>query len=383
MPASGQGHAWTLKCVKVGVGIVKSEMLKTPRALGPASMPSLVRFNSVYYLCGVFRLFNFFPLREGCPAQSRIFIMAKGNMLLGYARGKVGDLVFTRRNGEQVTRPRVRVVYNPKSEGQQIQRMIFASVIAAYSRCKSICDHSFEGVKYGADSQAKFMSENLKRLRAFYPKDQDPTNRPIDSMAFVLPNDKAMAGAGLIIARGSIPAPEANVNASGVLSSFGTGADDEHQTGKVLEGLGAMPGDQITACAIRSIGNGYVFAKSRYVVKADATENELEDPWNPDGTGGIFDADKTEVNPNVEIFVGDVTLGNPIRVSNLKDDIVAAAIIISRRDESGNWLRSDAILYNASDEPAFYSAAYALPYWQFSGTDIATDDPHYLNNADI
>lgn len=309
--------------------------------------------------------------------------MAKGNMLLGYARGKVGDLVFTRRNGEQVTRPRVRVVNNPKTEGQQIQRMIFASVIAAYSRMKSICDHSFEGVKYGADSQAKFMSENLKRLRAFYPKDQDPNNKPIDSMAFVLPNDKAMAGAGLIIARGSIPAPEAKVNAAGVLTGFGNGADEEHSTGSVLEGLGAQPGDQITACALRSIGNGYAFAKSRYVVRADATANELEDPWNSDGTGGIFDADKTEVNPNVTIVVDDTGVDYPIAVYNVKDDIVAAAIIISRRDESGNWLRSDAILYNATDEAAFYSAAYALPYWQFSGTDIATDDPHYLNNADI
>ena len=367
-------------------------MLKTHRRRRAASLPSIVRFNSLYYLCGDFMMFNFSPLREGCPAQlpgtiarhnPALIIMAKGNMLLGYARGKVGDLVFTRRNGEQVTRPRVRVVNNPKTEGQQIQRMIFASVIAAYSRMKSICDHSFEGVKYGADSQAKFMSENLKRLRAFYPKDQDPTNKPVDSMAFVLPNDKAMAGAGLIIARGSIPAPEANVNASGVLSSFGAGADDDHYTGSVLEGLGAMPGDQITACALRSIGNGYAFAKSRYVVKADATADELETTWNPDGTSAVFDADKTEVNPNVEIFVGDVTLGNPIRVSNLKNDIVAAAIIISRRDESGNWLRSDAILYNATDEAAFYSAAYALPYWQFSGTDIVTDDTHYLNNADI
>lgn len=300
-------------------------------------------------------------------------------MLLGMARGKVGDLVFTRRNGEQVTRPRVRVVNNPKTEGQQIQRMIFASVIAAYSRCKSICDHSFEGVKYGADSQAKFMSENLKRLRAFYPKDQDPNNRPVDSMAFVLPNDKAMAGAGLIIARGSIPAPEPQIDDNGKLIGFGE-ADDQGTTGAVLEGLGAVAGDQITACALRSIGGGYAFAKSRYVVRADASASELNTPWNSEGTGGVFDADKTEVNPNVTILVGG---NNVIRVSNLKDDIVAAAIIISRRDESGNWLRSDAILYNATDEAAFYSAAYALPYWQFSGTDIATDDPHYLNNADI
>lgn len=308
--------------------------------------------------------------------------MAKGNMLLGYARGKVGDLVFTRRNGEQVTRPRVRVVNNPKTVGQMIQRMIFASVIAAYSRMKSICDHSFEGVKYGADSQAMFMSENLKRLRAYYPKDQDPTNKPIDTMAFVLPNDIAMAGAGLIIARGSIPAPEAKTDANGVLQGFGSGADDEHTIGSVLEGLGAMPGDQLTACALRSVGNGYVFTKSRYVVRADATDNELSDPWDASGSSTVFDLDKTEVTGNAEIIVGDTSLANPIKVSNLKDDVVAAAIIISRKDGE-KWLRSDAILYNATDEAAFYSAAFALPYWQFSGTDIATDDPRYLNNADI
>ena len=48
-----------------------------------------------------------------------------------------------------------------------IQRMIFATIVAAYARMKSITDHSFEGVAYGAKSQQKFMSENLKRLRAF------------------------------------------------------------------------------------------------------------------------------------------------------------------------------------------------------------------------
>ena len=52
---------------------VKSEMLKTHRRRRPASLPYIVRFNSVYYLCGVFRLFNFSPLRVGCTAQTRIY----------------------------------------------------------------------------------------------------------------------------------------------------------------------------------------------------------------------------------------------------------------------------------------------------------------------
>lgn len=308
--------------------------------------------------------------------------MAKGNMLLGYARGKVGDLVFTRRNGEQVTRPRVRVVNNPKTEGQMIQRMIFASVIAAYTRMKSICDHSFEGVKYGADSQAKFMSENLRRLRAFYPTSADPTAlaqiQPVNGMAFSLPNDRAAAGTGLIIARGSLAAPTPAVSAAGVLQGFGQ-APEDIKISSVLAALGAVPGDQITVVGLLDLGDGYHFVKSRYVVDVNATAAQLAEEWTASGTAAAFDAEKT--------IVGTLKLNAAANSqSTVEDDSgeeVAVGIIISRKDESGNWLRSDAILYNTLDDAPQYQADYALPYWQFNGTDIVTDNLRYLNNADI
>lgn len=307
-------------------------------------------------------------------------------MLLGYARGKVGDLVFTRRNGEQVTRPRVRVVNNPKTDGQMIQRMIFASVIAAYSRMKSICDHSWEGVKYGADTQARFMSENLKRLRAFYPTSADPEALaeidPYKAMAFAIPNDIAQSGVGLIIAKGRLTAPAPVADANGVLIGFGIGADDDHSIIRVLESLGAQKGDQITAVALRDTGNGLIFDKSRYVVNADATNEQLRAQWNGNASADAFDHDKSQVG-DVKIFVSDPSAGNLPNVGTDGDDVIAAAIIISRKNESGKWLRSDAVLYCTTDEGAFYSAHYALPYWQYQATDIVTDDPHYLNNADI
>lgn len=65
--ASEQGHACTrLNHVKMVSRNVKSEMLKTHRRRRPTSPMVLVRLNSVYYLCDVFRLFNFSPLRVGC-----------------------------------------------------------------------------------------------------------------------------------------------------------------------------------------------------------------------------------------------------------------------------------------------------------------------------
>ena len=91
--------------------------------------------------------------------------MGKGNLLQGMGRGKLGDTVFYRQNGSQMFRVRNRMVKNPKSTGQQIQRSLMATVTKAYSQLRVICDHSFENVAYGAASQSFFVKKNLDLLR--------------------------------------------------------------------------------------------------------------------------------------------------------------------------------------------------------------------------
>lgn len=86
-------------------------------------------------------------------------------MLLGYARGKVGDLVFTRIDGEQVTRPRNRHPANPRTNKQLVQRAVMATVMAAYSAGREIFDHSFQGYSVGAGCQRRFLSLNANALR--------------------------------------------------------------------------------------------------------------------------------------------------------------------------------------------------------------------------
>lgn len=308
--------------------------------------------------------------------------MGKGNMFLGQVRGSVGDVTFWVGNGQQISRVRRRQIGNPRSTGQQIQRMIFASVAAAYSRMKSITDHSFEGVKYGADSQARFMVENLKRLRVYYPTSADPTKlakiKPVDGMAFSLPNDRAAAGAGLIIAKGSLPAPSAAISAAGVLTGFGL-APENIKISSVLAALGAVPGDQITIVGLLNLGNGYHFVKSRYVVDVNATAEQLAAEWTASGSAAAFDASKTDVGT----LKLNVAANAQSTIEDESGEEVAVGIIISRRDESGKWLRSDAILYNTLDEAPQYQADYALPYWEMSGTDIETLNKRYLNNADV
>lgn len=91
--------------------------------------------------------------------------MGKGNLLQGMGRGKLGDTVFYRAMGSQMFRVRNRVVKNPKSVGQQIQRSLMATVTKAYSQLQVICNHSFENVAYGAASQSYFVKRNLDLLR--------------------------------------------------------------------------------------------------------------------------------------------------------------------------------------------------------------------------
>lgn len=91
--------------------------------------------------------------------------MGKGNLLQGMGRGKLGDTVFYRAMGSQMFRVRNRIVKNPKSVGQQIQRSLMATVTKAYSQLQVICNHSFENVAYGAASQSYFVKKNLELLR--------------------------------------------------------------------------------------------------------------------------------------------------------------------------------------------------------------------------
>lgn len=82
-------------------------------------------------------------------------------MLLGYARGKVGSLVFARRLGQQITRAYNKTPKDASTKSQVQQRVRMANVIAMYRAVKRIADHSFEGVKPGQTSYNLFVKSNL------------------------------------------------------------------------------------------------------------------------------------------------------------------------------------------------------------------------------
>ena len=92
-------------------------------------------------------------------------------MLLGYARGKVGDLVFSRRLGQQVTKAYNPSPLNPKTKAQMAQRTKLASLVAAYRAMRVILDHSFTNRREGQTSYNVFVSSNMA-IAPFLSKQQ-------------------------------------------------------------------------------------------------------------------------------------------------------------------------------------------------------------------
>lgn len=90
--------------------------------------------------------------------------MSKGNMLLGYARGKVGDVVFSRVKGQQITKARNRRPANPRTYLQMYQRALFASSVLFYQFARAnFFKFAFEDKGYHESDYNAFMRHNVNR----------------------------------------------------------------------------------------------------------------------------------------------------------------------------------------------------------------------------
>lgn len=129
--------------------------------------------------------------------------MSKGNLFQGQGRGKVGDVVFTVRNGEQVGRVRNRHPYNPRSPRQLVQRAIMATVSLAYSAGREIFDHSFEGFAAGDACARYFLKQNARKLRSDIAQQLNLSPQEATA-ACVAPNAKFTCPNEYMVSKGSL-----------------------------------------------------------------------------------------------------------------------------------------------------------------------------------
>lgn len=161
-------------------------------------------------------------------------------MLLGYARGKVGDLVFARRLGQQTTRAYNSNPKDAKTRSQVTQRVKMANVIAMYRALKNICNHSFEGLNAGQTPYSAFVKANLTGNKVSLTK---------EAASF-----GACVVAPYLISRGSLPSiqvegtgADAVTNiAVGNLTISGTTTIGQFADALVANNAGIEYGDQLT-----------------------------------------------------------------------------------------------------------------------------------------
>lgn len=103
----------------------------------------------------------------GQPLRLYNNIMATGNPLLGTLRRSVGDVTFYRRNGEQVSRARIRKIANPRSDAQTISRLALSTATKTAQHLRNLVNHSFQGIKYGQTSVNHFTSMLAKEVRSY------------------------------------------------------------------------------------------------------------------------------------------------------------------------------------------------------------------------
>lgn len=304
--------------------------------------------------------------------------MAKGNLLLGMGRGKLGDIVLSRAYGQQISRARAKVVKNPKTKGQQVQRIILATVTKAYSQMKSIVNHSWQGVSYGAASMNKFNSLNMDFLRnqlAAFGLDNDSQN-PSDWALFITPQNQLAVPNRWAISRGTLPTIDFSPKGDNLeeIYAFNIGGesltfDSAPSYEEFASRLGIAIGDQLTLCIIDVTGQ---FKYARFICAANDGDNTAvitnTAKWNERNVGIVVDYSQSLVTFAVE-GQGD-------------DDIfpVAAGLILSRK-QGTTWQRSnsDMQIWNIDYAGVGESMNDALYDLETGSLDFAS--PYYLNNA--
>lgn len=303
-------------------------------------------------------------------------------MLLGHARGKVGDLVFSRTNGQQVVRARASVVKNPQTEAQMIQRILLNTVIQAYSRMSEICDHSFEGIPVGQQSMGVFMRRNLAQLRQYVADGVNVLGYTFDDLyAFAPLGTNEFTMNPFVISAGSLPSvtiTDISAVNGAKIAVVAAGATLTYED--VITSLGLQRGDQLTFISQEAwTDRRAAFNYARVIL----------DPRDANGAALPLDTaflSGTAINmPNPRNEGAEITYAyaNGSLTFNRSDNAqFGAAVIVSRQKSDGSWLRSNTSITLVDGVAQLVNSRSLQECLDlFTAGSIDTVNPLYLNNA--
>lgn len=285
--------------------------------------------------------------------------MSKGNLLLGQARGRVGDVVFTRIDGEQVARSRNRAPKNPQTPIQLLQRSIMKTNSLGYSMFRDIADHAFQGKAQGTECQSEFSRLNIAAMRAELAQlinDNDPEEiLSSQEFNFSSKGDSLPVLREYILSSGTLTPIQLRVLSDGFMwleHQFEEAIDVTTMTyADLVSYLGVQKGDQLTFCFVyiddkeeTPFLNRFVY--SRVILEpddGDMTKTVFETTLgvtriNPAYANKRNDGDVCFVYDNQYLMLRGASSDSEW-TANKSVTLVGAAVIVSRQT-GGVWQRS-------------------------------------------
>ncbi|MBR6432299.1 MAG: hypothetical protein IKS64_05540 [Muribaculaceae bacterium] len=304
--------------------------------------------------------------------------MSQMNQEMYGASGKCGNKTYYQRDGKTIGRIIV-TPKNPKSDAQTLQRILVKVVGMVYAMLKAICNHSFEGFSNGAKCAERFRSLNLRYLRERATALQQSGQSLAQFYQFAPLQSGLCTPFAAIISQGHLPKVRVGIDAEGghvayVNTPGRTYAD-------FVKAWGLQRGDQVSFVTVQKNEGEYEAYLARIVLN----------PRNDDGSGapmsteivdseGEFPCSNWKNRLNFSTFEFDTDHFNFVLGNG--GIVVAAGIIISRKDKSGDWFRSNCqlVLNEAGFGSDLCSLAEAVES-SYVSSDIDMESELYLNNA--
>lgn len=272
-----------------------------------------------------------------------------------------------------------RHVKNPKTTAQTLQRVLVKVVAFAYAMLKSICSHSFEGVSNGFQCMNMFKKVNLKDLRERAATLQNSGQNLRQYYQFMPLQSNKWTPFAAIISQGHLPEVKVGIDAEGghvayVNSPGNTYAD-------IISAWGLQRGDQLSFVTVQKREEKYEVNLARIILN----------PRNADGSGapmtteivnsaGEFPCSNWKNQLNFSRFEFDTDHFN--FVLGRGGIVVAAGIIVSRKDKSGDWFRSNCkLVLNEAGLGSDLCSLYEAVEKSYTTAEIDMESEYYLNNA--
>lgn len=288
--------------------------------------------------------------------------MAKGNLFLGYASGKIGSVVMYRSKGAQVSRALNPSPSNPQSALQMLQRVTLKTSSLAYSLLQDICNHAFEGYAEGTPSQSVFVARNVALMRSqladYINSGDEQEILGCLEANFNAKTDAYPAFRSYLVSEGRAPQIAyslGQIEPGAASIALDYEFDDIPTYDELISRMGLSRGDQLTFLFLsvddtdvtHTFNNFYYARVILEPANGDFTtpfcdiNGDIQSP-NPRNNGGLRVYTVKNEDENTELMFDAYIEGRAIisRLAGRENSLGAAGVIVSR--QVGNtWQRSN------------------------------------------